>query len=870
MRPVSRRWPGGLMRREDGGFTVLAVMGTMTVLMLFLMVAVASVVHGMALSRQDQDAKSSVAAAYAGIDEFLARLNANPNYYVNAAPDAGTSGRPVDSNNAALVHPLIASTPGVIVPGGGAATFRYQLLTPATETALRGYIRLRSTGTSKGVSRTLTARLQPKGLLDHLYFSDREVIDPSLNGNNVRVRVNGAASAVDPATGATMEFYAAPREVSAVCSQSYGGGRHTNSYTSGTDKPYWVYNPGTSASGDETFRPNQTVAEITPNNGSFCSDIRWVTGDVVNGPLHTNDALLIDGNPVFTGSATTAWQTTDPPAHTKNWRGSGTPSGSVTVVDNKPLPKSNTELLQQARDNGCVYSGQTRLKFTGDGKMTVLSPSTPTGSSAPRAGCLPTNPGEAVNVPPVIYVQPVSSCAANPDIGFPAADEEFQHGITTTYNCTNGTVFVEGSLRGQATVAAANDIVITGDLTYANDVVSTPDTIEGTDVLGLVAANSVWVYHPVHRNAARGKTVTTSSNGADGAKAIDGDLRTKWSSAATDGEWLVLDFGTRYRVDGLTIDWDMDYGKAYNVQVSPDSSNWTTIRSVTNGDGGRDDLTGLYGVGRYLRIQGVTRSNTARGYSIKELRVSGAPKAASTTDIAFNKPSWASSVEGTGLEAWQAFDGNSATRWSSSFADNQWISVDLGREHRIDGLRLDWEAAFGRVYDVQLSNDAQNWWVARRVNDGDGGIDDITGLSQTARYVRIYGYQRGTPYGFSLFTVSVYGSLPETNPGGGPVLNLLSTPVTRIDAVLVSLQHSVLVQNWGTGPKITTGESTKLNIRGAIVQRFRGPVGTGTVDSATTGYLKKYDYDERLERLFPPYFLQMETSPWQVALVTDN
>ena len=56
-----------------------------------------------------------------------------------------------------------------------------------------------------------------------------------------------------------------------------------------------------------------------------------------------------------------------------------------------------------------------------------------------------------------------------------------------------------------------------------------------------------------------------------------------------------------------------------------------------------------------------------------------------------------------------AVDGNAATRWSSLYADPQWITVDLGQSYDVNRVRLNWEAAFGRAYQVQISPDNANW-----------------------------------------------------------------------------------------------------------------------------------------------------------------
>ncbi len=51
-------------------------------------------------------------------------------------------------------------------------------------------------------------------------------------------------------------------------------------------------------------------------------------------------------------------------------------------------------------------------------------------------------------------------------------------------------MFVQGQLKGQLTIAAANNVIITGNLTYNGGTT-------GTSLLGLVANNFVQVRHPV-------------------------------------------------------------------------------------------------------------------------------------------------------------------------------------------------------------------------------------------------------------------------------------------------------------------------------------------------------------------------------------
>lgn len=141
---------------------------------------------------------------------------------------------------------------------------------------------------------------------------------------------------------------------------------------------------------------------------------------------------------------------------------------------------------------------------------------------------------------------------------------------------------------------------------------------------------------------------------------------------------------------------------------------------------------------------------------------------AAPTLLSQGKPATASSIEGAGTPASAAVDGDNGTRWSSQFADPQWIQVDLGADAQVSQVVLRWETAAAKAYRVELSTDGANWSTAYSTANGTGGVQthDITG---TARYVRVYGTQRTTGYGYSLWEFQVYGTTGTgpTLPGGG-------------------------------------------------------------------------------------------------------
>jgi hypothetical protein len=98
--------------------------------------------------------------------------------------------------------------------------------------------------------------------------------------------------------------------------------------------------------------------------------------------------------------------------------------------------------------------------------------------------------------------------------------------------------------------------------------------------------------------------------------------------------------------------------------------------------------------------------------------------------------------------------------------------------------------------------------------------------------------------------------------GAGTPTCDLSNPY--IDAVILSLTDSFLVNNYSSGSALGT-----LNMYGTIDEDWRGPVGTfnggGTIQ---TGYAKNYVYDPRLVYLSPPYYLNPGTSQWGFASFT--
>jgi hypothetical protein len=144
--------------------------------------------------------------------------------------------------------------------------------------------------------------------------------------------------------------------------------------------------------------------------------------------------------------------------------------------------------------------------------------------------------------------------------------------------------------------------------------------------------------------------------------------------------------------------------------------------------------------------------------------VAANPAGAAGPLLSQGRPVTASSVENAGTPAAAAVDGNAGTRWSSAFADPQWIRVDLGATATVDQVVLSWEAAYARSFQIQVSADGNAWTTVYNTTTGTGGTQTLA-VSGTGRYVRMNGTARATPYGYSLWEFQVFGTTGGTACG---------------------------------------------------------------------------------------------------------
>jgi hypothetical protein len=426
--------------RGQEGFTMIMTMIGLSLIATLVLVAVTAVGSETHLSGYDLNQKRAYEAAKAGIDDYAYHLHTDNGYWSkctgvtppHAVNQQGSTERrrPVPGNSGATYAlELIPATTG---PGTCDPTTIVTATASMLESLgdMKGTFRVRSTGFAGKAQASITATFKPASFLDYVYFTQLETSDP----------VTYSASVI----------------------------------------------PGAYTQCSKTILAGRTSTTIPNSGGQYCRTISFVGGDQINGPLHTNDALVICNEPTFGRTASDAIEVSSPP---KGWYStgssvlnagsscSGTPKFVGTYRTNSAVlipPATNTQLATIAEPQ-FRFSKQVRICLSGT-QMTVNSsietgPNCTTGGTILYSGPIPSNG--------VVYVSSGACTGAySPfDTTYPAASE-----------C--GNVFVRGSYSGQLTIAAENDIVIDGNLTNSSD--------EG--MLGLIANNFIRVYHPMAVN----------------------------------------------------------------------------------------------------------------------------------------------------------------------------------------------------------------------------------------------------------------------------------------------------------------------------------------------------------------------------------
>ena len=311
----------GLGRRDDG-IALPAVLGIGIVITLLVFTGAAISTSGAVKAGTDRDGLNAMQAAYAGIADYQSRLTNDNAYWRYGVSTSFTTGSTFSGANA---NPAFGTTAGgtwaAVSGSGGIETYRYEVNNSAF--ASTGAVRVRVTGRSGAQTRSLVATVRGTGFIDYLYFTDYESSNPKLTGETQD----------DDPTSQCLSVH--------------------------LDDPNY-------------------------DSGTACSPVQFISGDVLNGPIRSNDEFTICGATFNQTVQSTAGDNVfnKPSGCSSNptfaQKSTNPPNPQPARVTSLLLPQTNTNMVQGARSDlptpGCLYTGPTSITFNGDGSMQIISP----------------------------------------------------------------------------------------------------------------------------------------------------------------------------------------------------------------------------------------------------------------------------------------------------------------------------------------------------------------------------------------------------------------------------------------------------------------------------------------------------------------
>ena len=201
-------------------------------------------------------------------------------------------------------------------------------------------------------------------------------------------------------------------------------------------------------------------------------------------------------------------------------------------------------------------------------------------------------------------------------------------------------------------------------------------------------------------------------------------------------------------------------------------------------------------------------------------------------NLALDKPASASSVNGNNYAS-LANDGNTDTRWESSWEDNQYLEIDLGDYFMIDRSVIVWEGAYAKEYSLAVSGDGEKWFEFYSETAGKGGTESLQFEPLPARYVRLNCIKRATGYGSSVKEFEIYG-ISRLEEAGSAAPSITEFNVETANGV-ISVASSAVHNSGSVFMDMSVYNSAGYEISGCGAAVASGDVWTVGFDQLRSG-----------------------------------
>lgn len=495
---------------DEDGVALAATIGILGIVTLLVVAILSASISVTRQTRRDVGWNGALGAAEAGVQDFLFRLNSQPDYWKRFPDPSGVRTLPADSGNAALTGfaPVPRAQDG--------ATFTYSV---DQRVLSEGRILLTATGAVGGVTRTIRVTLRRDTFLNYVYAADYGTLDPELYTTWPPNLVDGEGRDRDgytPLNSSEVPDFAINEAAVQRASQECVHHRYDQTRAASTPLP-WGAAPSASRAWD--------------GRHPDCHEFQFNSA-IFNGPFQFNDMIAVrGGQSTWTREATTSWGAGTPlqvPApgyldvqQTVNGLGAGTQPSFSHYPDSRPryrtpfeMPPNNRELRDTAALAGYLFTGPTRIVMThsaeapGSARIYVDSP-----ASGSRYGLSSGRGYLALPSNGVIYVENAPAAARSAGYRPPLSSDDLTAMYPTDpaladityYDHTAGDAYVEGELMGRMTIAAQNDIIVTWHIGYASTPNGTgesgyaePPPVPTTDrdMLGLIADGQIRALKP--------------------------------------------------------------------------------------------------------------------------------------------------------------------------------------------------------------------------------------------------------------------------------------------------------------------------------------------------------------------------------------